>query len=79
VCLVVLGDDVIVPLENIKFNKRVRPVTQLDLSRSVIDSEIKGAWVQLEPSSLHFSILHLGLGGSQVEFSKGQGEVLALI
>lgn len=77
--LVVLGDDVIVPLENIKFNKRVCPVTQPDLSGCVIDSEIYGAWVQLEPSSLHFSVLHAGRGGSQVEFSKGQGEVLALI
>lgn len=76
--LVVLGDDVIVPLENIKFNKRVSPVTQLDLSRCVIDSEIEGTWVHLEPSSLHFSVLHRDRGGGRVEFSECQREVLAL-
>ena len=41
----VLGDDVIEPLEYIKFDRRVCPVAQCDLSGCAIDSEINGAWV----------------------------------
>lgn len=77
--LAVLGDEVIVPLEYIKFDRRVCAIAQCDLSRCAIDSEIKGTWVLLESSRLHFSILHQDGGGGRVEFSIGKGEVLALI
>ena len=73
----ITGDYEIVPLEYVKFNRCVCPVTQLDLSGCAIYSEIKGAWVQLKPSSLNFSVLHRDRGSGRIEFSESQRQVFA--
>jgi len=74
--LLVLGNKVAVSLENINFEKGLRPVAQFELSSGSIDREVCSCGRKFNLSELAFVIFKFHVRGGQIEFAKRQSKVL---